>query len=424
MGAVYRIVRAAFFRIEAVAKILAVRAAYAAVLCRIRARKPGTRIRVLFLVSEVSKWKAQSLYDLMAESDNYEPMMGITLADFDGHLSDVEQREKMDRTRRFFENKGMHCEMMYDAEGKNVREVRELGVDVVFYQQPYVIFPAHMPRFVGLTALTCYIPYYVTNYGTRSFDYEMPFHKEVWRYFILSEGFARVYRRGAWFFAYAGKLLGIGHTGLDYYYLNREKVQTDEKTVIYAPHWSFSHPQNENHENYSTFLWTGERILEYAKRHPEFNWIYRPHPSLEFALKKTGVWSNEKIAKYWAEWAQVGTVSAGGDYQHLLLESKAMITDCGSFLPEYFVTGKPLIHLISKDVKVQPISVSKQYFDTFYRVTSEDQLEEILNEVLVAGNDSRREVRARVLRDSGMADCYAARNILSFLNGILGRGGL
>lgn len=419
MGGIYRIIRAAFFRIEAVAKILALRAAYAHVLCRIRARKPGTKIRVLFLVSEVSKWKAQSLYDLMVKAENYDPLIGITLADFDGHLSEVEQREKMVRTQKFFEDKGMPCVMMYDVEKKDVREVRELNADIVFYQQPYVIFPAHMPRIVGLTALTCYIPYYVTNYGTRHFDYEMEFHKEVWRYFILSEGFARAYRRGAWFFAYAGKLLGIGHTGLDYYYLNKKKVKTDEKMVIYAPHWSFSHPKNENLENYSTFLWTGERILDYAKRHPELKWVYRPHPSLKYALSRTGVWSEEKIAKYWADWAQVGTVSTGGDYQHLLLESKAMITDCGSFLPEYFVTGKPLIHLISKDVKVKPISVSKCYFDTFNKVTSEDQIETVLDDVLIKDVDSKQKDRACVLQETGLSDCYAAQNILDYLERIL-----
>lgn len=414
-----KLVRGFLLRLEVATRILAIRCSYAMVLRRIRNRPADEKIRVLFLVNEISKWKAQSLCDLMMESGAYEPMIGITLADIDDRLSDVEQRAKMATTRKFFAEKGMKTVDMFDCDLKTVRTIDEVGADVVFYQQPYVFFNKHLPFPVSFKALTCYIPYYVTNYGTRSFDYEYDFHKEIWRYFILSEGFARAYRHGAWFFNYAGKLLGLGHTGLDYYHLHKD-VQTDQQMVIYAPHWSFGHPRNVNNENYSTFLWTGRSILAYALKHPEIKWVFRPHPSLAFALRQSRVWTEKEIADYWAAWQKVGTLSTGGDYQRLILESRAMITDCGSFLIEYFVTGKPLVHLISKDVKVQPIAVSKEYFDSFYQVKSEEDLTHVLDEVISGARDPRREERLAVLKKSGLLDCSAAKNILRHLNKMLG----
>ena len=414
--------RAFFFRLSVVPQTLALRAAYAMVVDRIRRRAPGTKIRVLFFVSEISKWKSQSLYDLMAQSDEFEPMIGVTLADFDIRLPIEEQKAKMQAVREYFSARSIPTVDMYDFKSKAATYPVSLGADIVFYQQPYLVFEEHSLRMTCLSALTCYIPYYVTNYGSRSFDYTAEFHRQLWRYFILNEDFARAYRRGAWFTNYAGKLLGLGHTGLDYYYLHRDEP-IDEKLIVYAPHWSFSHPKSGNIENYSTFLWTGDRVLEYAKKHPEFKWVFRPHPTLLYVLQRTGAWTQEHIDRYWAEWQRIGRLSTEGNYQELLLRSRAMITDCGSFLTEYFALGKPLIHLISKDLLIQPSSTSKRFFDTFYQVRSEEELEPMLDKVLVRGVDDKGEDRSRALERSGLLDCYAAKNIFDYLNKELRRKG-
>ena len=287
MQMLLRVVRGLLFRVSAALTALAIRASYGIVRRRIRQRKANGKIKVLFMVNEPSKWKTQSLYDLMKESGRYEPVIGVTVMDIDRHLSDAEQQAKMNHTAEFFANRGMSVVRLYDAQNKKVFPVSQFYADIVFYQQPYVLLRDHQPDVVGFDALTCYVPYYVTNYGTRHFDYEFGFHKQVWRYFILNEDFARAYRRFGWLEGYAGKILGLGHTGLDYYYLHRDE-RCDEGYVIYAPHWAFDHPGNKNLENYSTFLWTGEAILEYAKKHPEFKWVFRPHPSLKVALRNCG----------------------------------------------------------------------------------------------------------------------------------------
>ena len=410
-----RIVRTLLFKVVSALTALAIRANYRIVRRRIRRRKVGDKIRVLFMVNEISKWKTQSLYDLMKESGRYEPVIGVTVMDVDRHFSDVDQQIKMNRTAKFFEDRGMRVIRLYDAQEKTVTAIKQFGADVVFYQQPYVMLQEHLPDVVSYDALTCYVPYYVTNYGTRHFDYEFRFHKQVWRYFILNEDFARAYRRLGWLEGYAGKILGLGHTGLDYYYLHKDE-RCDEGIVIYAPHCSIDYPGNENLENYSTFLWNGEAILEYAKNHPEFKWVFRPHPSLKVALRRCGAWDDKKIESYWEKWAKIAIVSRDDDYQALFLKSKALITDCGSFLIEYFVTGKPLIHLISSTVKVQPISVAKHYFDTWYKVHDLKEMAKTFETVLERGEDPMRKERLTALHRAKLADNYAAQNLLEYLD--------
>ena len=394
-----RIIRGTLFRIAAAITALAIRANYAIVRRRIKRRAKGAKIRVLFMVNQIEKWKTQSLYDLMEENGAYEPMIGITIMDIDRHLSDEHQQKKMDATAAFFENKGLRTVRLYDACKKSVRTPKDIGADVVFYQQPYVILHEHQPNVVSFDALTCYVPYYVTNYGTRHFDYE--------------EDFARAYRRFGWLEGYAGKILGLGHTGLDYYYLHREEC-VDDNVVIYAPYWSIDHPGNENLENYSTFLWSGEKILEYARSHQEFKWVFRPHPSLKMALRSIKVWDERKIDAYWEEWSKFATVSKNDDYQALFMRSKALITDCGSFLIEYFVTGKPLIHLISSTVKVQPIAAARPYFDSWYKVHDEAEMLKIFETVIEKSEDPMKDIRQNVLCKAGLADNYAARRMLDY----------
>ena len=102
------------------------------------------------------------------------------------------------------------------------------------------------------------------------------------------------------------------------------------------------------------------------------------------------------------------------------MKSKALITDCGSFLIEYFVTGKPLIHLISPTVKVQPIPVAKRYFDTWYKVRDLEEMTKTFETVLERGKDPMREGRLAVLSRAGLSDQYAAEKILKYLNLAMG----
>ena len=99
----------------------------------------------------------------------------------------------------------------------------------------------------------------------------------------------------------------------------------------------------EARELLATFMENKDFILELAKKHPEFNWIFRPHFALKDRLLKYNVMKHDEIDKYWAEWENIGIISKSTDnYYEQFMLSDCLITDCMSFLSEYLPTGNPI----------------------------------------------------------------------------------
>ena len=306
----------------------------------------------------------------------------------------------------------------YDFDTKKVVSVSDLGCDIVWYQQPWCYAEEQRPDIASIWALTCYIPYFVVNYGDYDMDYGQQFHHDLWSHFILNSSWARAYSRMSHWWSYAGRLLGLGHTGLDYIISRRDELRHSD-FVIYAPHWSIDCPGNKNAENYSTFLWTGRPMLEYAKTHREVKWVFKPHPTLRKILHTSGAWTDEEIDAYYKEWDAIGKVCLTGEYQDLFLHSKAMVTDCGSFLTEYFATGKPLIHLVSPTVKFTPHELSRKMFESFYQVRSLRELPCVLDQIVLNGEDVKCSERKNILRDMHLGESSAAKKILEHLDSML-----
>lgn len=368
--------------------------------------------KALFLVNEEAKWKCESLYNAMKERPEFwRPCIGVTIADGDEYLSGEKGREKYRTAKSFFVWRGYDVVDMWDFAIGKAKAPRDLGADIVFYQQPWGIPPAQSPLYAGKSALTCYVPYYVSNYFVPDFEMLGNFHVWLWRYFTVNESWAeRLSGTGR---HHCGKVVGLGHPMLDM--LQGMPPPKDDGYVIYAPHWSVVHPDNPNEEHYSTFLENGEAILEWAKNHPSVKWAFKPHPTLHKVLVHSGIWSADRVKSYYAQWEKIGRVCYGGEYPDLFAESRAMITDCGSFLVEYASTGRPIIHLVSDSLKAEVPPASKRLFETFYRLYAPYSLEGTASDVILRGIDPNREERMRAYRAFSAGGGSAGRRIEEYL---------
>ena len=253
------------------------------------------KLRVVFPAYIPAKWKEQSIYDLMAKSDKFDPVVALTSMDNMYALTLEERRKLLAETEAWFTAKGVKCVYAYDCETGAYRPFSDFGADIVWYTQQWFIDELQMPSEVSKYALTCYTPYFVPNYGGLDMDCDMHFHRTLWRYFTLSEDWAKLYAaHQGW--RRAGESVGLGHPMLDEYYLTRDE-QPPRHFVIYAPHHSCN-----CHEHFSTFLQNGARMLALAKAHPEIDWVFKPHPSLKNALKEYNGWTTERIEAYYREW--------------------------------------------------------------------------------------------------------------------------
>lgn len=385
-----------FFRLRAVRNVYGVR-----------------KIRVAFPVSNLAKWKEQSLYDAMLSSGKFEPFIALTPMDIESEKSHSEKCAIIAKNNEFFSKNGMHVEIAYDLQRGTCLSFSVFRPDIVWYTQPWKIDPIQSPYQASKTALTCYTPYFVQNYGGLDLDCGPRFHRHLWRHFTLNEQWAKVFMRYQGL-RRAGESVGLGHPMLDIIKKSDGSAKGSRPVVIYAPHWSC-----DVGERFSTFLKTGRDILQYAKQHAEISWVFKPHPSLKVTLIKHCGWSEADVARYYGEWESLGDSCYDGGYVELFEKSTCMVTDCASFLIEYACTGKPIIHLISSNAAYEPHAIAQKLFMSYYQVHNWEEARNVFEKVVVEGDDYKKNIRHRAVQEMKLLDNNASRNIYDYLDGIL-----
>ena len=398
---------------KTVIKVAICKIRYAKHIKRIRAKPTGEKIRVLFIVSEIAKWKEQKVYEEMAGSDVFEPLIGLSAWNRQACLLAEELSVVHNHAELFFRRLGDKVVHTVKVVGdkKIYCDLSEFSPDIVYYTEPWSPCEKQDPWVVSKFALTVYTPYFTPNYGVLSLDCHQLVHRLLYAYFTLNEAWGSAYRRSLRFVAHSTRFVPTGHPSLDFY-ADAPNIPPRKNSVIYAPHFSFFNPNEPNYDQrYSTFDKNRNEILEYAKRHPEFNWVFKPHPILREWIMRSGLMTQEEVDNYFAEWAKIGVVCEDGDYQDLFLDSFAIITDCGSFLTEYGATGRPVIHLICSANKYTPTHLIKRLYDTYYQVHSIDEMQAIFGLVLENRKDPMKEKRLAEARNAGILNSNAAHCI-------------
>ena len=159
---------------------------------------------------------------------------------------------------------------------------------------------------------------------------------------------------------------------------------------------------------YATFLWSGKYILEYALKHPEQKWIFRPHPLLYKALIDNKVFTPDEAKNYYNEWDKIGIKYEDGNYLELFNKSKLLISDSGSMLGEYFITGKPAIILAAQDSDFN--SNENYILETYYCVKDVSELGTLLEKL--PEDDYMKEIRMKAIEKFGFKNNNASQKII------------
>ena len=390
---------------------------YARHIKRLRVKPRTKKIRVLFIVSEIAKWKEQKIYEAMKSSDDFEPIIGLSAWNRQRRLSASELDLVHNKAEAFFKKLGDRIvrTVKVERDRKVYCDLREFDPNIVYYTEPWGPCEKQDPWTVSKFAITVYTPYFVPNYGVMSLDCHQFVHRLLYAYFTLNEDWCLAYRRSLRFVAHSTRFVPTGHPTLDYF-TDAPNMPSSGDKVIYAPHFSFFNPNSPGYtQRYSTFDKNRNEILEYAKRHQEFNWVFKPHPVLREWVHLSGLMTQKELDAYFDEWAKIGEVCEDGDYQGLFLESRAIITDCGSFLTEYGSTGRPVIHLICAENTYTMTPLIEKLYATYYRVHNFGEMYETFKLVLEERKDPLRESRLEEARKAGILNSNATNSIVSFI---------
>ena len=396
---------------------------YARVLKRIRAKPKNEKVRVLFLCGEPAKWKCQKLYEAMRDSGVFEPIVGLTDWNMqrEERCTDAELDVLHMAAESFFDTLGDAHVRTYSISPRRGKDLRVFSPDIVFYSEPWSPRKDQTSEPVSEYALTFYISYFTPNYGKIGTDSQQPLHRFLFGYVTLNDWWKKIYRDARRPWNHAAEFLPLGFPSLDGFIMD-ENAHPDDGPVIYAPHFSFpTKLEGRFLFPISTFDWNGEAILQYAKEHAAFGWVFKPHPILRRYLVESGIWSKARTDAYYAEWEKLGVACYDGDYQDLFLRSRVLVTDSASFLTEYGATGKPVVHLIRKDNGVVPFPPSKAVYDTYYQVSDMNELQCVFKMVLEDGCDPLKDERLAAVRAAGIAKSHASENIVAYLRTLIKR---
>ena len=302
--------------------------------------KNKTVLKVVFYVYDSCKWKCQAVYEQMALNPKFEPLIVVTKnAACNLDNPSYQTKEEILETFNFFKSKGMNVELGYDFTKNKHIPFEKFNPDIIIYQHPWYVETSQGPVVCSKFALTCYIPYDIPT-TTLETEYNLRFYQYVENFYVFNQQLKDFYAPKM--FNKGRNLKAVGSPSIE---LIKEQ-KNEKKYVIYAPHWTINH---KNTIAYSTFKENGKFILEYAKKHSEYNWVFKPHPMLKKAILDNNFMNTKEVEKYYSDWDKIGKVSYDGDYYDLFNDSKLMITDCSTFLIEYLVTGNPLIRLVSSN---------------------------------------------------------------------------
>ena len=370
--------------------------------------KSGQKLNVAFYIYDETKWKCQSVYDLMEQSEYFVPYIYVSINCAFPSSFDYQTKENAKKTYEFFKKKGLRVKYAYDIEKDDYISFEDMEPrpDIVYYCHPWNVYKTQGPVMCSKYALTYYSPYSISaSMGGQ--EYYLRFYLYVETQYVLNNIIKDYFSENM---ENKGKNLKVaGHPTLDYFYFNSKKDFENTNSIIYAPHFSVD---ETTLLKWGTFLEMGDFILDYAKQHSEFNWIFKPHPALKSYLKNKHHWNDERIEKYWNDWSKIGLVYETGDYLDLFMQSKAMITDCGSFKTEYFMTQKPQIYLKSKNPVPNNPSVEK-INQTSYKAENIEELSEIFKELLENNNDYKMQERLDLYKEFGYENNYTALNIIN-----------
>lgn len=383
-------------------------------LARIRREARKRPVRVAFLIIENQKWSAQSVYAAMVSNPLFEPILLLsTHTDNVGRRGEEALRTTLEQNVAFAQRHGFMFRKAFDEALGRFVPIADFSPDIVVYEQPYGLPPEHAPEAVSRYALTCYIPYgygiyLAKNSGQR---FSAGFSEYIWRTFLESQEFLRM--SGNIHLLDNLSAVPTGYPKMDVLSKLSRMYPQEKKSrprVIYAPHHSLTPGEGDS---YGTFAWNGKWMLEFARSMSGVTWIFKPHPKLKEQLVRTRMMTPLEVDRYFAAWGELANaqVILDGEYMAAFWNSDAMITDSGSFLVEFLLTGKPILLLVS------PTSAGYSPFGErlvtkLYRAAGVGEIRRFVEKVVIRGKDHLRRERETV---TPVISGGSGRNVANYL---------
>ena len=359
----------------------------------------GNKINVIFVCHRPAVWRSmKSIYEELKKDERFKitivtiPQITPT-GDFDDEGAD-------DYFKIYGSISGFN---------KNTRsfiDLRKLEPDYIFFQQPYnSIYPQqYRSNIVSKYAKICYLSYftYLDNLTVQDVSdecYPFDYFRNISLFFSQNEKEKKYLdNRLSDFVSYKPKICLTGYPKYDNlreYSLNDSNVWNYSEweghfRVLWTPRWT----TNENSCNFFEYK---DKLLKYCAENNKIDFVFRPHPQSWIEWENTGELKKKHADEYKKKYQQYSNTSidTSSEYLNTFYHSDCLITDTSSIVPEYFLTGKPIIYCFKENSRFI-FERHESYGDGMYWVKNWDELRSTLSE-LIKGNDSLKEKRKELI---------------------------
>lgn len=364
------------------------------------------RVNVIFIISSLSMWNHQQLYELMVRDPHFKAtIIFVPFSVYSEDDNQVTQRQLTDFIKQH------HTPfLIYDQlDFCHCSFVERFAPDILFYPQWYgELYPPNIDVHSHLDKLLCFIPYGIgvtlTGIGIHAEAVNFAWkiyqtceaHLQASRHFLRSKG---------------DNVIVVGHPRADEYaapciadpWKPQEK---QKKRIIWAPHFTISGGISPLQR--SNFLQIAGIMQEIAMVYKDqIQFAFKPHPRLITELYKHPEWGKDKTDAYYRQWETgINTQIETGEYVDLFKTSDALIHDSGSFTVEYLYVHKPAM-FITRDCdglkeNDEMLDIGSEALDVHYIGFTRQDIHAFIDDVVLKGNDPMKEER----------ECFFRRHLM------------
>lgn len=353
--------------------------------CRISAVRKRGSVNVVFVLSSFAMWRLEDVYRFLKEDSRFR--VHLVLCPF-RTFDEGQKKRSIEELRLYCIEKGWP---FIDKTESPENVIATLNPDIIFYPQLYShLFDNELDCEKNLDRLIAYVPYGLPTV-TGEWMYNSRYMNTVWKLYFPTKLHLTHARAHSLNRARNMEIVGDPHAAAFFNGSHRYKWKEqdkEKKRVIWAPHFSIG---DGGYLHRASFLWLHDIMWRIAVEYKDrIQFVFKPHPRLLSELYLHPDWGKDRADNYFEKWKNGdNTQLETGEYIDLFCSSDAMIHDCGSFTAEFHYTGKP-VAFVSTDFPAIYEGLDefgKKCLDLHYHVSSEQDIRDFMNQVVLGGVD-------------------------------------
>lgn len=360
----------------------------------LEAARKQSQISVLFVVSSLSMWKYEEIFDILSNDNRFN--VNVVLYPYKSYTAE-EKKNSIDTLLAYFAKKGVSAVNAF-VDGFDIEKYYQANnPTIIFYPMPYEgIYGNYIEYANHLNKLICYTPYGIGTTAGGLFI-NTPLHNLAWRVYVATS----IHKESSVKESYNGgenvKIVGENNfnrfrdSNVTYKWKKNGK---DVKKIIWAPHYSIitGHALHR-----ASFLWLSEFMLNIADKYEgRLQVAFKPHPKLKTLMYEHPDWGKIRTENYFNAWAKgENTLLEVGEYATLFATSDGMIHDSSSFIGEYMYTEKPVL-FTSKEIcsiRSECNSFGNACLDLHYHASDIDTVKKFIDDVIMGDKDTLKAQR-------------------------------